>query len=61
VTDAVDRLLQHPERGGPILLEHLSPATATHLITQLCTVERHQQEAAAAPRNPALAGGGAGR
>ena len=62
VTDAVDRLLRHPERGGPLLLEHLSPATASHLITQLGTVEQTPARAAAPAAAPRCShGAGAGR
>lgn len=52
--EAVDRLLQHSQRGGPPLLEHLSPAAATHLIGQLGSVERHHADKppVATPRVP---------
>lgn len=39
IVETVDKLLRHPERGGPLILEHLSPAAITSLLLPGC-VER---------------------
>ena len=43
LAQAVERLLRHRERGGSVLLEHLSPASATRLLVQLGAIEEHRR------------------